>query len=117
MTDENKPVKSPLEGLARERYRGRTMINESVVSVNTTQTVLLNENHNRVSWVAINESAVDVRLSNQAPVSATTGWLLQAGGGVIGEEWDTDGEVTGYRVFAVGVGSTATVRVREVIIL
>lgn len=115
MLPENAKTPSPLEGVSIGRYQGATYPQEQVIPVAITRTRLIANNPNRFFWIAINEGVNDVRLGNDPNIGASTGWLLPAGGGVISQWWEEDGESVGYEVFAIAVGAPVNVRVREVI--
>ncbi len=107
--------KSPLEGLSIQKFGGRTFGRDTVISVLITRIDLLPNNPNRIQWVVINEGANDVRLSIDPAVTTSSGWLLQANGGVISMDQTYDGEAVGYAVYAIANGATSNVRIREVI--
>lgn len=105
---------SPLEGVSIERFKRNTVRQETVVSVGVARVTLIRNDPNRLFWNAINEGANDVRLSTDPNITATSGWLLPAGGGVISMFWEQDGEGVGYEVFAIAVAGANDVRVAEV---
>ncbi len=109
------PTGSPLEEISKKLFEGRTYGQEQVVSVGTSRISILRNNPNRLSWTMTNESPNDVRISTDPNITASTGWILAASGGVISMLYYDDGEVTGYEVFAVAGVVGCTVRVREVI--
>lgn len=106
---------SPLETLSIARFGGHTYGTEDVVTVLTTRTTILRNNPNRVYWVMINEGANDIRVSFDPSISATSGFVLAASGGVIVADWFNEGETVGYEVYGIAVGVDTRLRVREVI--
>lgn len=117
MDNPEEKTPSPLEGVSIERFKGHTFRQENVVSVPATRVTLIRNDPNRLFWIAINEGAADVRLSTDPNLSATSGWLIPAGGGVISMFWEQDGEGVGYEVFAISVAGANNVRVAEVKVL
>lgn len=115
MSDNHDKTPSPLEGVSITRFQGSTYIQETLSTIGLTRINLLSNNPNRVFWVAINESDSDVRLSTDPNISATSGWLLAAAGGVISMFWEQDGEGVGYAVYAIAAAVGKIIRVREVI--
>ncbi len=115
MADQPIGLTSPLEEISYGIFKGKTFAKEKTVSVDAARVVLLENDPNRLAWSAINESAVDVRVSNDPTLTGSTGWLLNASGGVVSMVYYDDGEVTGYQVFAFGAAAGASVRVREVL--
>lgn len=111
---EYKP-RSPLEALSLNRFGGRTYGQEKVISVTTTRTLVIPNNPNRLFWAMINEGANDVRVTNDPNVTASSGWVLAASGGVISMYWEEDGEAVGYEVFALTSAGASNVRVKEII--
>lgn len=105
---------SPLYLLSNQRFGGRTTVTEQVVTVGTARVTLLQNNPNRLFWAVINEGGNDVRLSTDATITATSGWLLLNNGGVILSSWEDDGESVGYPVYAIAGIAGISVRVKEV---
>ena len=110
----NKP-QSPLEALSLERFGGHTYGTEEVITVFVTRTTILRNNPNRVYWVMINEGANDIRVSFDPSITAVSGFVLAASGGIIICDWFNEGETVGYEVYGIAVGVDTRVRVREVI--
>ncbi len=115
MTLPSENPKSPLEGLSIQKMGGRTFGRDTVTSVPTTRIDLLPNNPNRIQWVMINEGVNDVRISNDPAITASSGWLLAANGGVISMDQFFDGETPGYTVYAIANGVASNVRIREVL--
>lgn len=115
MLPESSTPQSPLEALSTRRFEGKTYANETVVTVGTTRLTLVKNNPNRLFWIAINESASDMRLSIDPGVTLTSGWLIPAQGGVISMFWEQDGESVGYEVFVIAPVAACNIRVREII--
>lgn len=115
MTDQTPPNQSPLYMLSNKRFGGRTIINEQVISVLTTRTVIAPNNPNRLFLAVINEGINDVRISTDPTITSTSGWLLPASGGAIVFDWTEDGEGVGYPYYAIANVAAVNCRVREVI--
>ncbi len=116
MTLPTEKPSSPLGELSKIRFGGKTYIQERVVSVTTTRSSLVQNNPNRIFWIAINEGVNDVRASTDATLTIASGWLLAAGGGLISMFWEEDGEGVGYETYAISaVAGGVPVRVKEVI--
>ena len=111
----NSPNVSPLSDLSADKYKGNTFAQEAVITTSNTTLTRISNNPNRVAWVMINEGLTDVRVSNLPNISASSGWLLAASGGVIAMKWDEDGEAVGYEIYLISVAGTPNVRIREVI--
>ena len=106
---------SPLMEVSKQRYLGATYVQEQLILVSDTRVDLLPNNPNRLWWIVQNEGVYDVRMSTDTSISASSGWLLQSGGGVISMSWDDDGDGVGYAVYAISTAPGSKVRVREVI--
>jgi hypothetical protein len=106
---------SPVTQLCIDRFGGKTYSVENVLLMAGAVNKLLVNNPNRLFWIAINEGAVDVRLSTETSVGTGSGWVLVAAGGVISMFWEEDGEAVTYDIYAKAVSSTCYVRVKEVI--
>lgn len=115
MADSENPTISPLRALSQSRFGGPTYAVERVVTIPLTRITLLVNNPNRVYWMVINEGLNDVRVTIDPAISATSGWLLPAAGGVLLSDWEDEGEIVGYEVYAIANVAASTVRVREVI--
>lgn len=110
--ESNKP---PITQIVMERFLGETFTQENLYTISNLAFTRIRNDPNRVSWLAINEGANDVRVSFLPNVSATSGWLLAANGGVIGMDWATDGEGASYDIYLIAVGAPDVIRLREVI--
>lgn len=106
--------RSILERINVQKFGVRTFSEERIVPVGTTRVSLLRNNPNRIFWICINESLNPIRVSNANDVSTTSGWLLQANGGIISMWWEEDGEGVGYELFAIAGVAANNVRIREV---
>lgn len=111
---DNIPI-SPIEALVMERFKGHTFTQETYLNASVTNTQILKNNPNRVGWIIINEGTYDVKVSPTNYLSAYTGWLLPANGGVISMNWKDDGEGVSQELYAVTVASVSALRIREVI--
>lgn len=109
--------RSPLERLSNFHYGGNTFAQEQLITVGVTRVTLVRNNPNRVRLIMINESASDLRVSIDPNITASSGWLLSALGGVIDLSWDDDGESVGYETYAISPAAGCVVRVREVLVL
>jgi hypothetical protein len=115
MDDQPIRTPSPLEGVSINRFQGKTYTQELLTPISTVRVEVLPNNPNRFFWIAINEGAQDVRVSTDPTISATSGWLIPANGGVISMYWEEDGEGVGYAVYAIAPALGAMLRIREVI--
>lgn len=115
MNDNPVRTPSPLEGVSIIRFQGKTFIQETLVTVGVTRVDLLANNPNRLFWIATNEGAADVRLSTDPTITAASGWILAASGGIISMYWEQDGEGVGYPVYGISAAAGQVVRIREVI--
>ncbi len=115
MLPEESPAQSPLEALSNRRFEGHTYINEGVTTLGATRVVLLPNNPNRLFWILINEGLNDVRVSTSPDISAVSGWLVPASGGIISMFWEQDGEGVGYTLYGIATVGAPDVRVREVV--
>jgi len=107
--------KSPLTVLSIDRYAGKTYVQETPATVDTTRVVLLSNNPNRLAWDIINTSLVEIRVSSNPGLTTATGFLLAPSGGEMGMTFLEDGEGVGYEIYAIGLVAGGTVWVREVI--
>lgn len=105
--------KRSLAELVRERFGGDTTARETVISVDTSRTRLVPNNPNRFRWMLINEGGNDVRVSIDPNLTASSGWLLPANGGVLEMNWWDDGSVVGAELFGFASGAASNVRVLE----
>lgn len=115
MTENNIGGMSPLEAVTSDRFKGKTYPNEFTMTIDVTLTPILPNNPNRLFWIITNEGANDCRVSIDPAISATSGWILAAAGGLISMFWEEDGEGVGYAVYGICVAAGAKIRVREVI--
>lgn len=106
---------SPLEEVSNSIFKGKTFPRETVVSVGTSRVIVLANNPNRLSWQIINESAIDVRVSNDATLTSASGWLVASNGGVVSMVYYDDGEAVGYQLFGIAVAAGASLRIRELL--
>jgi hypothetical protein len=117
MLPDTQKYQSALEILSIERFRSRTTSTEKVTSVPVTRINLIPNNPNRLHYLLINEGSFDVRVSNDPNITASTGWMLSASGGIISMDWEQDGETVGQILYAIAVTGSSDVRSREIIIL
>lgn len=106
---------SPIAELSAARFQGKTLSQENVYTVSNLAMTRIPNNQNRVFWIATNEGANDVRVSTVPNISATSGFLLALGGGVLSMDWAQDGEGVSYDIYLIAVGAPSNVRLREVI--
>ena len=106
---------SPISELSASRFQGKTFVQEQILSIGTASFTRIPNNQNRVRIAFNNEGANDIRVSNTPDVSATSGWVIAASGGVITFDWEQDGEGVGYEYYLLAVGVAANLRIREVI--
>jgi len=115
MLDTSEIRSSPLADLVTERLGGRTYLQERTVTVGTSIIQVLENNPNRLAYDLINESANDIRVSTDSTITATSGWLVVAKGGLFGMVYYDDGEGVGQALYAIAAAAGSVVRVREVI--
>jgi len=66
---------------------------------------LLRANPDRVRWTIFNLGTDVVYLSHDAAPSSTNGYYLDKNGGSISMSWNEDGELVGYPIYAISVGT------------
>lgn len=115
MDQSSEPNPSPIEAVTQTRLLGHTFPRERIISVGVVITEVLQNNPNRLDWIAINEGANDVRVANEPNISASSGWLLAANGGIISFQWEEDGESVSYPVYMIASGVASNVRIREIL--
>ena len=112
--DEPIVSKSPLSELSKARYSGNTIVQERAASVGTARVEILPNNPNRLSWDIINTSLIDIRVSSNPNLTMTTGFLLAPSGGVMGMDFQEDGDGAGYGIYAIASAAGASIWIREV---
>lgn len=66
---------------------------------------ILKANPDRISWDIFNLGTDVVYFSHDPAPSSTNGYYLDKNGGHIGMTWEVDGELTGYRLYALSAGT------------
>lgn len=96
--------------LSRVKFQGptRPVVNPVTSTVATTATEILRNNPDRYSWVIVNLSANRGFIGFDREVSSTKGIPIEASGGVVNMQWEEDGEVTTYAVFAINLVASGT---------
>jgi len=92
----------------------RLIENPVTNSVATTATKILNNNPDRVFWLAINLSAQDGYVGFSREVSSTRGVLVTATGGFVSMSAEEDGESVAYEVLAISPGGAGTWYIIEI---
>lgn len=82
--------------------------------VAATPEEILKANPDRISWIIFNLGTDVVYLSHDPVPSATNGYYLDKNGGTVSMSWDEDGELVGYRVYAISAG-TPTLFIKAVV--
>ncbi len=95
-------------------FRTRTVTNPVTETVNVTATEVLQNNPDRVMWLAINLSANTGYIGFDPQVSDTRGILLSALGGNVNAVIDEDGDLVTEAVYAIAPGGAGTWYFREV---
>jgi len=79
-----------------------------------TSEEILKENPDRISWIIFNLGTDVVYLSHDPLPSSTNGYYLDKNGGTVSMTWDEDGELVGYRIYAISAG-TPTLFIKAVV--
>lgn len=86
----------------------------SVVSVTTSATRILQNDPNRVFWVAMNRSVNNGAVGFNREVTFANGLLVGAGGGFVESDIDDDGEAIADEVFAINNSAAGDWRIVEI---
>lgn len=105
----------PVAAISASRFGGNTFLSESLVTIPSASVYRVPNNPNRLNWAMINEGANDIRVSNYPTVTASSGWLLAANGGVLSMDWAEDGEAVCYDIYLIANGADTVIRLREVL--
>ncbi|MEN4013994.1 MAG: hypothetical protein ROW48_18335 [Bellilinea sp.] len=115
MDDPEPRYASTLERLSRLRFGVPVGVIERRISVLTIRQQVLTNNPNRLQVVIQNVSGSDVRLAFEPRADLAEMLLIQNNGGMLEMRVDEDGEVTGYPLWGIAIGSSATVVVMEIV--
>lgn len=81
--------------------------------VDTVASTVLRNDPSRVSFLFVNLGAFLVFITPRGEPSATNGIRLEANGGGVSAEWETDGEVVAWAWRAISVGGLTDVFILE----
>jgi hypothetical protein len=95
----------------------RTTLRTRSFVLGTSVVEVLPENPRRLGWMVSNRGEFYVELSHDRSLLPGGGLLLTGEGGSASMTVVEDGEVTGYAVYGVAVGSPSTIHIIEVVAL
>lgn len=100
-----------LSDLVREKLGVPTFTNQNpeVTTVGTTAATLLRQNPNRVAFVFINLSTVDIFVRPLQTPSSTAGIRIGPSGGSLIVTWEEDFDLTGLEWLAIADAAASTV--------
>lgn len=87
--------------------------NRAASSVGTTAADLLRNDPSRVSFQLVNLGAFTVFVTPLGEPSSTNGLRVEANGGALFVEWETDGEVVAWAWRGIAVGGTSALLILE----
>jgi len=90
-------------------------INPNLTSVSATAQKMLNNNPDRVAFVAINLGSNPIMIAPDESVSSTYGIRLDANGGSLSMYYKEDFELVGFEYWAITTTGTSTLYTIEVI--
>lgn len=109
------PRGSTAAEVAQARFKGPTRpVWRPNVPVATTITPLLGNNPRRVFWMIMNRAVVNGAIGFDNELTAGTGILLAAAGGVATMDVEEDGEAVTYAVTGIMSGAAGAVTILEV---
>jgi hypothetical protein len=100
--------------LARERFKGTTVLREHTENVLTGKRAVVQNNPRRVMLTIQNIFATDVYISFNPNATLTSAIILPAYGGTITILYDEDGEIVTYELFAFTAGGDGYLHIWEV---
>lgn len=101
---------------ARLRVATSPVVNRAATSVGATSTQALRNDPSRVSFLFVNLGAFTVFITMRGVPSATNGIRVEANGGALSVEWETDGEVVAWEWLAIAVGGASAAFILENIV-
>ncbi|MBA7618501.1 hypothetical protein ES703_25828 [subsurface metagenome] len=107
-----------LDSLLMDRFKVRTRAveNPKVSQVETTATLVLSNNPDRLGWILYNLGANPIFVATKNTVAADTyGGRADANGGFVSMIWDEDFHATGWAIWAIAKTGASKIWVLEIV--
>jgi len=105
---------TPIPARAKVGFPSRPVINPVTNTVDTTPTLILRNNPDRIFWLIVNLSANNGYVGWDTQVSSSRGLFIAGNGGFISANIEEDGELVIQEVYAVNLGASGTYMIVEV---
>jgi hypothetical protein len=100
--------------LARERFKGTTVLREHTENVQLSKRAVVRNNPRRVMLTIQNIFSTDVYFSFNPNATATSAMILPGNGGTISLSYEEDGEIVTYELYAFTSGGDGYLHIWEV---
>jgi hypothetical protein len=107
----------PLQDLLKDQFQVRTrpIVNKLTDQAETSATLLLSNNPNRLAWTIVNLGANPVYIALDNDVSQTKGILVAANGGSVSMVWNEDFDMVAWSWYGIALSSACKVYIVEIV--
>ena len=104
-----------LRDIIEKSFGVKTDIVESVVTITTSQTLILQNNPNRLSYIISVAGSNTAYFSGKSNVTSSGNGIPVGGGNSLAARWDVDFDIVGYDLYGVASTGSISLYIREVV--
>lgn len=104
-----------LRDVIEKSFGVKTDLVESIVTITTSPTLVLQNNPNRLSYIISVAGTNTAYFSGKSSVSSSGNGIPVGGGNSLAARWDVDFDIVGYDLYGAASTGSISLYVREVI--